>query len=348
VTGGYALALRAELPAVMAAALGAPGTAFAPAPATVELLRLCGEFSLQAAEKLLLAEGSKMVLASVESSYNQGVYGMVSNLGSLVVRLLFQPFEEGAFTAFVVGAQDVTAAKDRDNDNKEGEGGSEAAAAAKPLAGILQGMLKAAALAGGVIAAFGPAYSYTALRLVYGRRWSDTETAPALGLYSLYVALLAVNGISEAFTHAAADKRQLREANLVLVAFGAAHIALSFFLCQVHGTFGLIAADAVGMALRISYSMWFMRRYFRAYTWFSLWSWTPHRLVAVGLPAAAAAALASERHLLDGHRDAGFAPRACLHVGLGAGMLLALAVAMYKKEWSHLLDAVRLQQRKAD
>ena len=30
----------------------------------------------------------------------QGVYGLVTNLGSLVVRLLFQPFEEAAFLAF--------------------------------------------------------------------------------------------------------------------------------------------------------------------------------------------------------------------------------------------------------
>ena len=30
----------------------------------------------------------------------QGVYGLVVNLGSLVVRTLFQPFEEAAFLAF--------------------------------------------------------------------------------------------------------------------------------------------------------------------------------------------------------------------------------------------------------
>lgn len=51
-------------------------------------------------EKLLLAEGSKLVLVAFETSYNQGVYGLVSNLGSLVVRTVFQPFEEAAFIAF--------------------------------------------------------------------------------------------------------------------------------------------------------------------------------------------------------------------------------------------------------
>lgn len=41
-----------------------------------------------------------MAMAAVQSSAVQGVYGLVTNLGSLVVRTLFQPFEEAAFTAF--------------------------------------------------------------------------------------------------------------------------------------------------------------------------------------------------------------------------------------------------------
>ena len=44
----------------------------------------------QAAEKLVLAEGSKLVMVALQSAYSQGVYGLVTNLGSLVVRTLFQ------------------------------------------------------------------------------------------------------------------------------------------------------------------------------------------------------------------------------------------------------------------
>ncbi len=51
-------------------------------------------------EKQILAEGSKVVLVAVQSQYNQGVYGLVGNLGSLLVRTLFQPLEEIAFAAF--------------------------------------------------------------------------------------------------------------------------------------------------------------------------------------------------------------------------------------------------------
>jgi oligosaccharide translocation protein RFT1 len=52
------------------------------------------------AEKLVLAEGSKMVVAGLASITDQGVVGLVSNLGSLVARTLLHPLEEVAFAAF--------------------------------------------------------------------------------------------------------------------------------------------------------------------------------------------------------------------------------------------------------
>lgn len=55
--------------------------------------------------------------------------------------------------------------------------------------------------------AFGPAYTYMLLRLVYGQRWSETEAPRALAAYCLYILLLAVNGILEAFVHAVAESR---------------------------------------------------------------------------------------------------------------------------------------------
>ena len=61
--------------------------------------------------------------------------------------------------------------------------------------------------AGLLAAAFGPAYTYMLLRLVYGQRWSETEAPRALAAYCLYILLLAVNGIFEAFVHAVAESR---------------------------------------------------------------------------------------------------------------------------------------------
>lgn len=42
--------------------------------------------------------------------------------------------------------------------------------------------------------AFGPSYSYSAIRLLYGQKWSDGEASRALKYYCLYVVVLAMNG----------------------------------------------------------------------------------------------------------------------------------------------------------
>lgn len=64
----------------------------------------------QAVEKFLLAEGTKIAMTKVQSAYDQGVYGLVVNLGSIAARLLLQPFEEAAFMSFSQSVPDETRA----------------------------------------------------------------------------------------------------------------------------------------------------------------------------------------------------------------------------------------------
>ena len=51
------------------------------------LLRLVREFSFQAAEKHVLAEGEKFVLALFQGGYDQGVFSLVANLGEFMLPL---------------------------------------------------------------------------------------------------------------------------------------------------------------------------------------------------------------------------------------------------------------------
>lgn len=57
-------------------------------------------FSWQSFEKLLLQESEKIVLKFTNTFLNQGVFSVVSNLGSLVARFLFLPIEEISFMFF--------------------------------------------------------------------------------------------------------------------------------------------------------------------------------------------------------------------------------------------------------
>jgi oligosaccharide translocation protein RFT1 len=50
--------------------------------------------------------------------------------------------------------------------------------------------------AGVVFMAFGPSYSYSLIRLLYGKKWSDGEASTVLRYYCFYVIVLAMNGNS--------------------------------------------------------------------------------------------------------------------------------------------------------
>eukprot|EP00736_Rhodelphis_marinus_P006550 Rmarinus@m.12372 len=65
------------------------------------VLKLFASFTWQSFEKYLLTEGERLVLViTAPPLSDQGVFGLVTNLGSLVARFLFQPVEEASFALF--------------------------------------------------------------------------------------------------------------------------------------------------------------------------------------------------------------------------------------------------------
>lgn len=210
-----------------------------------QILQVCGAFTLQAIEKLLLAEGSKMVMAFVQDSHCQGVYGLVSNLGSLVVRTLFQPFEEAAFAVFSTLSGQRTSSQ------------------LSQQWQLLSLLVRAMSIVGLLAAAFGPAYSYIVLLAMYSQQWAESQAPLALGLYSQYIPLLAVNGVLESFVHAVADQNQLGHINFWLVIVTGLHLLVSLLLVNSFGANGLILADIANMMARILYCILFVVHRFK-------------------------------------------------------------------------------------
>jgi len=219
----------------------------------------------------------------------QGVYGLIQNLGSLVARLLFQPLEEAAFMEFSMGFAGVTRAREgkdaaekekklelRDGEDDDAVASSPSAAASSTSFSSLSSayttgltqlsvLLHVVLLVGLTLLCFGPGYSFVFLDLLYGARWSAAETGAAqlLSAYCGYILLMALNGVSEAFVSAVISTRELRHYNLWLVLCSALYVAACAALLRF-GALGLIAANCANMALRIGYSAWFIRRFFRS------------------------------------------------------------------------------------
>ena len=215
---------------------------FGLAPLRSSLSRLSLIFTIQSLEKLVLAEGEKMVMVMVQSNYDQGVYGLVSNLGSLVVRTLFQPFEEAAFTSFRKYSCAVRGAHASTTRTTES------------LRPLLASMLRAMLLVGSIFATFGPSYSSLLLHILYGSTWSTSEAPAVLGQYCFYIFLLGANGILEAFMHGVMTPQELSRSNAWLVLFSVLHIGATATLVVHFGASGLVVANCLNMSLRIAYA----------------------------------------------------------------------------------------------
>ncbi len=226
-------------------------------------VRLSGMFSTQSIFKHLLTEGDRIVLTTLVGSYDSGVYAMASSYGGMASRLLFQPLEENGRLLF--SNKHAFIMKTR-QDKKDVN------ILLEDLEWTYCTVVKLSVYIGLVFAAF--AYNYTSilLRLLAGARWgSNAEAAVALSAFCVYTALMALNGMTEAFLYGVAESGQ--EVGSLALAHGFVgfvfYIVAPFLVLQdmfgLGGTVGLVTANGLCMALRSMYSLHFAHTYFSRY-----------------------------------------------------------------------------------
>lgn len=218
-------------------------------PSSSPLWGVYRSFAQQSVQKAILAEGEKLLLSITAPDANLGPYAVASNLGSLVVRTVFLPTEEAAFTTLSRGGADAFA-----------------------IYCHLQRLMLVISI---FAAAAGPPVCTSLLALLYGQRYTGgvdgSEAVACLTWYAWYVAALAANGVAESHVHATAVGAELSRANAVLAAATVAHIALCSFLASPLGelrlgmrpSVGLVIAGLVGSVARLVYNARYAAMRFR-------------------------------------------------------------------------------------
>ncbi|ORY99436.1 Rft protein-domain-containing protein [Syncephalastrum racemosum] len=211
------------------------------------MLNLATTLTKQSLLKHVLTEGDKMLISALSSDENQGVYAFVVNYGSLVVRILFQPLEETSRTLF----SKLLATK--------------TPSSMATASDMLMTLLRCHVLLGFVFTCFATNYTRTLIDLLVGKEWSTERDAPAvLAIYCMYVPIMGINGVTEAFVQAVASKSDLSRLSYYMVGFSACFMFSGYLFMSLFdmGAIGLVLANMVNLGIRIAYSWHYIKRYF--------------------------------------------------------------------------------------
>lgn len=218
-----------------------------------DLLSLSGTFFLQSGIKNVLTQGDALLMATLASLRDQGVYALAANYGGLLARVFFQPIEESSRNLF---------AKLLCRDGSTGKPSRDGLRSARK---VLGDMLRLYVLLALVASAFGPSVAPALLNVVAGRRWTASGAGQVLATYCYYIPLLAVNGVTEAFVSAVATPAQLNGQSAWMFGFSVGFAGAGYVFIRVleWGAQGLVWANAVNMTLRILWSARFVDTYLR-------------------------------------------------------------------------------------
>uniref|UniRef100_A0A915PFL5 Protein RFT1 homolog n=1 Tax=Meloidogyne floridensis TaxID=298350 RepID=A0A915PFL5_9BILA len=196
--------------------------------------------------KQFLTDGANflMVFSGSVPLKIQAVYDAVDRLASLFVRLILQPFEESASIYFSINLK-------REEENEENK---------KLPKNVLETFLiftKLIFIFGLIIFPFGFSYARLAAFLYGGKLFMENNADQLLSLYSIYLPIIAVNGLFECFVFAQLNaKKVLLHAKFFSFSVFV-HLFLNYFLSNYLGVKGFIIANILNYLARI----WFNWRF---------------------------------------------------------------------------------------
>ena len=213
-------------------------------------------FAFQTILQWLFAQGERMVLLMSNSPEQVGVYGFVSDISSLLARIVFAPIEASVFSLCAT--------------NKE------------PPIHIVAMAARFVVYIGLCAAGFGPPIAPKLLEIMYGEKWSGHDAQSTLTAVCRVMPIMTLNGVTEAFANARLPPRQLDLYNILLAIVSVTYFGFMYYLSRIYGACGAVYANGINMCLRSTMAI---------YVIFSecgrVWSLFPHPIPSVVLLALA-------------------------------------------------------------
>ncbi|KAK8117674.1 oligosaccharide translocation protein RFT1 [Apiospora kogelbergensis] len=220
-------------------------------------LNLAASMTVQSFVKHLLTQGDTFLVSILSNPQAQGVYALANNYGSLLARLVFQPVEESSRNYFskLLAATTSSTPEDNATNNEKKDATTTHESSSSPSK---QALVKARTNLISIL------HAYLLLSLIAGPAWASSGAGLVLAQYCLYLPLLALNGLTEAFVSSVATEADVHRQSLWMTAFSVAFALAGFVTLKVLdlGAPGLVYANAINMLGRIAWSGSYIKRYF--------------------------------------------------------------------------------------
>ncbi|KAK4194826.1 putative oligosaccharide translocation protein RFT1 [Triangularia verruculosa] len=213
-------------------------------------LKLTSSLLSQSVLKHLLTQGDTFLVSILSSPTSQGVYALANNYGGLLARLVFQPIEESSRSYF---SRLLSSSSEKQSTKPE-------VTAYQSLCSLVKSYLFLSL----IIISLAPVAAPLLLSLIAGPQWLTSGAGTTLSLYTYYIPLLAINGITEAFVSSVATESEVHRQSAWMAAFSFIFAWAGFITLKVldMGAPGLVWANGVNMTCRILWCWWFITAWF--------------------------------------------------------------------------------------
>ncbi|KAI3405973.2 RFT1 [Candida oxycetoniae] len=221
-------------------------------------LQIFKSFFVQMIFKQLLTEGDRFLISYLCTIEEQGIYAIVTNYGSIIARLLFQPLEESTRLMLT---------KVINNGSSDGDTRSLKASYFETFTYIKMICLFYFNLCLFIIFAGvtnGPFLLKFLIRR--GDNWSKSDIYDLFLEYIAYIPFLAFNGIFEAIFTSAAKSDEVKRYSKFMTVMTISLLAVSYYLITILDLrlSGLIIANMLNMSLRMIYCFKAIAKYYGA------------------------------------------------------------------------------------
>ena len=199
--------------------------------------------------KHILTESDKIALTFTSSTYNQGIYAVTNNYGSLAARMIYLPLEDSSRLAFSKLAHEFRG--NMKNSIKLKNLSEECSSLYIELKNTFIYLIRLVIFTGIFFIIFGIPYIPILVQYIFSIQWRSNETINSLSMYCIYLFVMGINGISESFVQSTAPPAAFMSLNIGLLLSSLGFIIIAMLSVPSLGTSGIILANIISMMIRI-------------------------------------------------------------------------------------------------